>query len=134
MTGPRLLAAFIVLVVLSVGVGLYLVGPRSETRDRLMDERRVQDLTEISRRVDLFWTREGTLPASLAALERQSAGSVPKDPGTNQPYDYRPLGAIAYELCAQFQRTSSDRGQEPGFWSHQPGRQCFQPEAQRVRP
>jgi hypothetical protein len=42
------------------------------------------------------------------------------DPETGAPYEYRPAGGTAYELCATF----TGEG-EAGFWSHSAGRHCY---------
>ena len=50
------------------------------------------------------------------------------DPGSAEPYEYRPLDEDTYELCASFDGESpAPRRRTPaGFWSHGVGRQCFE--------
>ena len=61
--------------------------------------------------------------------------AVGDDPSTNDLYQYRPLEAESYELCAQFERGSLPPGRATGddFWSHGTGRQCFRREARKIR-
>ncbi len=56
------------------------------------------------------------------------------DPLTGRPYEYRILGPSAYELCAEFERNTEEDNPRPAdFWSHGPGRQCFQLEAKKPK-
>jgi hypothetical protein len=50
-------------------------------------------------------------------------------------YEYRVTGGRTYELCATFQRDSNGQsGTQSGhFWTHGPGRQCFQLETKEIR-
>lgn len=119
----------------AIVAALRLLGPPSEERARRLDERRVQDLTAISASVDLYWTRHTALPRSIDDLRPESTVNVRwADPATNGSYEYRPLDAHRYELCAAFDRDSRDSNpQVTTFWSHHAGRQCFQREAQKMR-
>jgi len=125
----------IVVVVAVVIVGVILLDSPAQERLRRLDERRVDDLRSISAELDFYWTREGTLPSSLEELSNEAGVFIElHDPETGQPYEYRVLGSNTYELCAQFSR---DTAEEQGhfyrdYWSHGPGRQCFELEAQDV--
>ena len=123
--------AAIAAVCVSVAVGLKLLGSPSEERARKLDDRRVEDLQRLATAVDLYRTRGGHLPGSLEEVRRDLPNDTPRDPVTEQPYAYRPIGADGYELCADFQKASeADRGYGGsagmGFWSHPAGRQCFE--------
>ena len=128
-------------VVVAVVGGLIVLGPPSEERTRQLDERRTEDLRGITRAVDLYWTRHGRLPASIKDLSGESGLKVSAhDPGTAQTYELRVLDAATYELCASFERTSTEPGNSAGrppdvsedFWSHGVGRRCFRLDAQEV--
>ena len=126
----------IVVVVVAVVSGLVLLGPPTEGRTRRLDDRRVDNLREITRALDFYWTRHARLAASLDELSREPGVSLnSRDPTTAELYDYRVLGATTYELCAHFQRDSAEGSQGLGkdFWSHGAGRQCFQLEARDIR-
>ena len=91
---------------------------------RSPDQRRIDDLQRLSHAIDVFRARQHVLPASLARLPIEPAAPVHTyDPITNRPYDYRPLGPLAYELCARFDAAGPDEGRD--FWWHDGGRYCF---------
>ena len=116
--------------------GIFLLGSPLEERERRLDERRVQDLTGIAVAVDVYWTRNAKLPASLEALRTETGANITiADPVTEAIYEFRPLEGAKYELCATFEGESadSDRGFNVSFWSHRAGRQCFQRAAEDVR-
>jgi hypothetical protein len=137
----------VVVVVAAVAIGIALLGPPAEERAHRIDERRVRDLAAIARTVDLYWTRHTRLPSTLEELVKEPGGNVRlNDPNTNDVYEYRPLEAKVYELCARFERDSpqaDDGGRlaiargypaEGGqFWSHGAGRQCFRREPQKTQ-
>ena len=98
-----------------------------------LDERRIEDLDRLARSVDLHWTRDGDLPAALNALSDAAvARATLSDPGTGQPYGYRVLTASTFELCGHFETDWSPRLSDE-FWSHPPGRFCFELDVREVR-
>jgi hypothetical protein len=123
-------------IVATIIGGLVLLGSPGEERLRRLDVRRVQDLSAIARAADVYWTRHARVPFSLTDLaQQQGAGLASTDPSTRAAYEYRALDATHYELCATFQRESSEqRAGTAYFWVHPAGRQCFQREAQRIGP
>ncbi len=119
--------AVVVLAVIIVGVTL-LDSPAQE-RLRRLDERRVDDLRNLSYELDFYWTREGTLPPSLEELSSEPGVFVKLlDPETGLPYEYRVLSSNTYELCAVFALDTAEEQDRfyKDIWSHGPGRQCFQ--------
>jgi len=119
-----------VVVLAAVIGGIILLDSPAQERLRRLDERRVDDLHQLAYGVDIYWTREGHLPASLAELsEEERIVRDLADPATGQPYEYRVLGDKTFELCAVFTRDSGTGGRDipdRSFWLHGPGRQCFQ--------
>jgi hypothetical protein len=96
------------------------------------DQRRVEDLQRLSHAIDVFRARQHVLPASLARLPIEPAAPVHTyDPITNRPYDYRPLGPLAYELCARFDAAGPEERRD--FWWHDGGRYCFSLETRDER-
>ena len=127
--------SLVVAVLAVVIVGVTLLDSPAEERSRRLDERRVDDLRDIARKLDIYWTREGALPSSLEELANESGVFLELfDPESGQPYEYRVLSSNTYELCAEFARdTAEEQGRfYRNHWSHGPGRQCFQMEAQDV--
>ena len=97
------------------------------------DERRITDLQRLSHAIEVYRRAHDVLPATLTKLPRDPAAPVHTfDPITNRPYDYRPLGPLAYELCARFDAALADESR--GFWWHDAGRQCFSLEMRDTRP
>ena len=137
MTRAQLTGAVVtVAVTAAIVAGIYLLGSPAEERARRLDERRVQDLSGIARAVDVYWTRNTRLPASLEALRTETGANITiADPAADMAYEFRPLEGERYELCAVFEGESrdSDRGFDAGFWLHRAGRQCFQRAAESVR-
>jgi len=112
----------------AVAAGLVMMGSPSEARLRRLDARRVGDLAQIARHVDLFWARRGALPASLDDLAGElGLGRLPVDPETGGPYGYRPLEANRYEICAEFSTESQGEplAAQARFWVHAAGLVCF---------
>ncbi len=120
-------------VVVAVAGGLYLLGSPFDERARRLDDRRVSDLASRAFAVDLFWTRRGVLPASLEELRSEPTEATSfVDPSTGRPYSYHALDGAVFELCAQFERSSSPRVAD-GFWTHAAGSQCFRRNPQTVK-
>lgn len=125
----------VALVVAAVIVGVILLDSPAQERLRRLDERRVDDLRELAYALDLYWTREGSLPPTLEELSSAPGVSVELfDPETGHPYEYRVLSNNTYELCAQFALDTAEEQDRfyKDYWAHGPGRQCFQLEAQDV--
>jgi hypothetical protein len=124
------LAGVVVLAAMAaIGVGLSIVGRPSEARRIRLDDRRIQDLQKISTSVDVYWTREKSLPVSLDLSGLSASVGVtewPVDPVTGEQYGYRVIDAATYELCATFAAKSDRHGWfHESFWAHDAGRQCF---------
>jgi hypothetical protein len=128
-------------VLVAVVAGLMVLPPPTQERVRRLDERRVEDLRGIARAMDVYWTRHGRLVASLEDLSGEPGVRVSRrDPGTGQEYELRLLDESTYELCASFERPTTDYGEPRGrpedpsedFWSHGVGLRCFRLDAQEV--
>lgn len=125
--------AAIVVVIATLGYSIYLVGTPGQQRDVRLDERRIEDLRDISRNIDTYLELNGAMPASLEELRgpRYYVRSI-EDPDSGVPYDYRVIDGTQYELCAVFTTDSSDgrRGERRSFsesaWDHGVGLTCFQ--------
>lgn len=113
--------AFAAAAAIAVGVGLLggflIIGSPSEQRKLEADRRRIQHMREIA----------GYLGGRSELPDIAPAHIV--DPVTNQPYEYRKLGATRYELCATFDSPGAERS----MWAHGPGRHCFSLDASASR-
>jgi hypothetical protein len=129
----RVVVVVAVLAVLgALGGGLYLIGPPADARARRVDAHRENDLQRLRLAADLYWSRNGRLPASLDELDTESGTRIySRDPETGEPYTYVVKRPDTYELCAVFARESDARGE---FWWHGEGTQCFQITAREIRP
>jgi hypothetical protein len=132
-SGSHILAVVTTVVVAAaVGAGIVLIGPPSDERTRRLDERRVEDLRQISLSVNLYNNRHQRLPASLAELaEEPGLTFQARDPVTREAYGYSTLEPAKYQLCAIFDRESTARADV--FWSHGGGRHCFVLKADEAR-
>jgi hypothetical protein len=134
-TGTQILVGVtVVAVVTAVVIGIVILGPPGEERARRLDERRASELRGIGLRVDAYWTAKGRLPASLEELSKESGGSLSSsDAATGAPYGYRVVDDKSYELCATFDRPSSQRF-TGDLWTHGAGPRCFTRRAGSQRP
>jgi hypothetical protein len=127
-TGTHVLVGVtVVVVVTAVVIGIVMLGPPGEERARRLDQRRATELQGIGVRVDAYWTMKGHLPASLEEVSKESGVSVSaSDPVTGAPSGYRVVDDKNYELCAIFDRPSSQRFAFAGdVWTHGAGPRCF---------
>ena len=125
----------IVVVVATLGYSIYLVGTPGQQRAERLDERRVDDLRNISENIDIYFHLNEEMPQHLRDLSgpRFHVRSI-EDPDTGLMYEYRVVEGAQYELCAGFTTESGDRRDErrsfsERAWEHNAGRYCFQLEA-----
>lgn len=120
-------------VVAAIVTGLVMMGSPSVERMRRLDEVRVRDLMQLTSAIDLYWRREGKLPASLDALATVPNASFRStmDPATSAPYSYRTIDESRYEMCAAFETENADGEYDNRFWAHPAGRKCFELDAQK---
>ena len=127
--------AAIVVVIATLGYSIYLVGTPGQQRDVRLDDRRVDDLRNISQNIDTYFDLNEEMPQSLRDLSgpRFHVRSI-EDPDTGLLYEYRVTEGTRYQLCAVFTTDSGDRRDErrsfsERIWDHGVGRTCFQLEA-----
>jgi len=139
---PKKLAWTVSSVVLaSIILGFFIIGTPAVQRARRFDEQRVSDLQSLQGEIVNYWSQKDVLPQNLNNLEDNISGYiVPKDPQKGESYEYRVIGDLTFELCATFERSSSDFGAvsvpvDPysyrgiSFqqnWTHEEGRICFE--------
>ena len=110
-------------VSLMVILGFLRIGGPGTQRMQRADEKRIQDLYQLSTQIQNRWRLEGKqLPHDLAEL----SGVAISDPMTRTPYDYHAREGSKYELCATFSGASRhDAMTNPDEWSHTAGHHCF---------
>jgi len=114
-------AAATVAAVLVVIAGLLTLGMPSRARERRLDGLRVEDLSQLSSSIDIYWNKHSALPLTLDSL-----------------VSARQLDRVrSYRLCATFAQpsdTSADPIHGNGFevlgpnshsWRHGAGESCF---------
>lgn len=115
-----------VAVVFTIVVGFVQIGSPRLQRTHAEDARRLFDLSAIAQTLHGEWVghrAEGfTLPPTLRNLQTVQ-GERTVDPVTGTPYEYAPLDATAYRLCATFAQPSPPEDLVP--WRHGAGRACF---------
>ena len=122
-------------LVASIVGGFFIIDSPTRARAKAFDRQRVYDLGQVHRAVMQHYTIHDTLPQSLAAL--QESGLVVEravtDPKSGEPYEYRVINEIHYEICALFTTENREedadtdyagRGARP--FLHGPERTCFE--------
>ena len=127
-------------VLAMLAAGLVIAGSPVRERLRQLDRRRIDDLRLISSAVESFYSDHRALPGALPALLEQPASRIGavEDPVTREPYGYRTLDSIRYELCATFATADSlgapdyEGGHPSHFWRHAAGNACYEFEIPRA--
>jgi membrane protein YqaA with SNARE-associated domain len=127
-------------VILALMVGLYAAGSPRRARQEVIDQRRVNDLQQISRAIESYYGERRALPRSLedALLLPGVIVESVQDPLTRQPYGYAAIDSSSYELCATFAAADTAPDQPYArpvsvsrFWRHPAGRHCYRLEIPR---
>ena len=118
-----------------LAIALFAAGSPRKARYEEIDSRRVRELQQLSQAVESYFRERRGLPVSLDSLATLPSVYVEsiQDPVTHRPYEYRPVSAVSYELCATFDQPDTagtstgvyapDR--PPRFWRHAAGRRCY---------
>ena len=90
---PLISTIFIsLLVLISVVYSIKETGSPSEIRKMKFDDRRLQDLSRIQSDILQKWQTTAKIPESLLELNNSFSGdTLPKDPETNESYEYKVL-------------------------------------------
>ncbi len=133
-------AALIAVVAVTVGFGFWFAGSPMKAGLLAQDELRVQDLADISRRVQRYYASKGALPESLEACDVNPNTFIQRkrDRVSGAPYSYRVVDATHFEVGAIFALPSETGGRrvrsgdvkylsrdEAGFWRHGAGGKTF---------
>lgn len=143
-------AAFVFMII-TIVAGFFIVGTPWQVRLYRYDDQKVNDLQMLQSQIVNYWQSKEKLPATLADLQDPIGGfNVPSDPQTGAAYEYEPVGALSFKLCATFNASTtrpSARGAGPvpipvavpigrggkggAFlenqpWTHTAGRVCFE--------
>jgi len=127
--------ASVIIILGSIIWGFSVLGsPRTQQLIKY-DQQKVSDLQSISSQISYYFESKLKLPDSLVDLNTNDYSIMPTDKQTNKPYEYKKTGDKTYELCALFNKPSTDNSQYntyPTFggdgltsWSHPADRYCF---------
>lgn len=135
MSKPSRILAIVVstCILVSIIMGFFIVGTPGQQRMRRLDEKRIQDLSNIESQTNAYWQQKADTPPSLQELVKSTSyyGSVSiQDPETGAVYEYTKKSGVEYQLCANFslaseQTTTGKTAVTVSSWDHEKGRQCF---------
>lgn len=142
-TGSGKLAkvTLIAAVLIIIGSGFWVTGSPMKARLYAQDDQRVNDISQISRKVQLYYKNRGELPDSLSACDVSPETYIGQktDRVTGAPFRYRVINTTHFELGATFampSRTDVNYPKagafsggygfpNPGFWQHDAGQVTF---------
>src|SRR3989338_2921093 len=91
------------IVAVAIIASFFIIGTPGDERLRRFEKTRVSALSSIQNEVLNFWIKKVRLPETLGELENDLGYfTVPTDPQTKTPYEYKILGQYQFELCANF--------------------------------
>jgi hypothetical protein len=125
----------IVLVLIAMGSAYRLIDSPAVVREKATDERQINDLMTIQNQISDHYLVTGTLPATLAEIDRDPSLAVTA-PADRDPYEYRRISETEFALCAEFAHERLPTAWEltnpvgpgiknPDSWSHGTGSVCF---------
>ena len=123
-----------VLVVAAIIYGFVEGGTPRHARDVKFDQTRINDISSIKFAVENYYYANKKLPESLTHVKNTSGLSKdPKDPQTNEDYEYKKVSSVSYQICADFNIDSSEAKNDQryaylyqnGDFDHPKGRHCF---------
>src|SRR3989338_8612861 len=93
-----------ILVVGSIVAGFSVLGTPSSQRMLRYDSQKVSDLQNIQWQIVNYWQQKGALPTTLEQLQDPISGFVIPVDQQSQPYEYKKINNLAFELCATFNK------------------------------
>jgi len=111
----------VLVVVAIVAAAFVTLGPPSRARARALDRRRIDDLRSTAEQLyNQYHDDHRPLDDRLVDPKR--------DPITRKPYEYQPIDATHYRLCADFElKVDPDNDIYVGErWRHAAGRTCYE--------
>ena len=128
----KLMAAVsVVAVAILLLLGFSYIGAPNRQRALRADEKRVQDLYQLTSALNNRWnSSDHKLPEHLDEIPNAAFA----DPITRVAYEYHVKEGTQYELCAIFTLPSpnDDSARRAPTWSHPTGRHCFALDASQI--
>lgn len=130
MIAGGLLVAFVLLEIIA---SFAVIGTPASQRAARYDDQRVQGLEQVQSEVLSYWQNKNVLPVKLSDIEASLLGNtLPVDPQTGAPYQYKATGALTFQLCSTFGAATDKNVVTPYYgggpqesWDHAAGRVCF---------
>ncbi|MDP2690851.1 MAG: DUF5671 domain-containing protein [Candidatus Gracilibacteria bacterium] len=127
---------FFLILIGSLVSGFFFIEAPSTVRAMREDDARVNNLSNLSYQIDVYYQQNRTVPQQLDQLDLTGQWMDPLykvDPVSGDPFPYRVISESRYEICAQFVlsnrvgKSNSDRSQYVNFeWVHDAGQECFE--------
>lgn len=125
-------------VILAFAAGLLSVESPRLTRDRLADDKIINNFYSVESAINEYYRINSKLPADLATLQKsqdiQGKGFEPitKDTVSGKDFGYEIASSTAYRLCAEFRTSNANLNNNsyiynsPSGRRHEQGWQCFE--------
>ncbi len=130
------MGVFFLIILSSVVWGFSVIGSPRNQQLLKYDEQKVNDLSNLSYQIESYYLNNQTLPDALGNMMNGNYYVAPVDPQNQKPYEYKKVDNLHYELCAEFNKDSSDKNSmynTPAIydsrldsqWTHPAGEYCF---------
>ncbi len=132
------------IVIIAIIGGFFIMGSPQAQRELRDDQARISDLQMLETRIQDYYRDKQELPEELADITSDYQGAyLPRDPRTNESYEYARIDATTFELCATFAQplphleagaAASDDWRvrelerQQANWDHDAGHTCFEKE------
>lgn len=122
-----------IVIIGSIVWGFSVLGSPRTQRLIKYDEQKVNDLMNITYAVQTHYSTNGVLPKDFVELAKLNYSLMTIDSQTQKVYEYSVTDKTHYELCADFNKATSDNNNRNNItlptgsvsWSHPAGRYCF---------
>lgn len=106
------------------------IGGPIKTRQKKLDETRIQNIQSIKASVENYYFSTGKLPDTLIAINNSQTNLQElKDPESGKPYEYKAAGDNAYQVCANFESDSNSQSADNKYsnelFKHPKGYYCL---------
>ncbi len=131
----------LIVILGSIIWGFAVIGSPYTQRQSKYDAQKLNDLSSLNNEIINFYSNKRMLPSAIAEIESTNYYIAATDPQTHEPYEYKKLGDLTYNLCAEFNTATNEKdknslayetymyGTAP--WVHPAGHYCF---AQTINP
>lgn len=135
----------LVVVIVAVVFGFFKIEAPTEVREMRIDEKQIQELSNIQYHIETFYMQHEVLPESIN--EAFNGVAVPVASEGRIEYEYTVIDAKNYQLCAEFAfetKPGTGYAERPyydvsmikggGTWEHGAGEWCYERVAPKIEP